>query len=324
MLPTAIIPRSEALASTPLTSPDLHDQAYAAMDEGRLRDAASLFAQLIDEKPGRPHYHYMQGLVHKYLRDWKTSLEHNLLAQTLEDGVEEASCWNAGIAATGLGDWAEARRQWARTGIRIAEGEGRIEGENFGRTCLRLNPWGAGETLWATRLDPVRARIDNVPYPESGYRFGDIVLHDGASTGSRESRGRTYPVFNVMQRLERSDFQTFVAFVRCDRVEDIEALEDLRRPGLGLVEDWTKSIRNLCLRCSYGVAHDHLNAANGDWSRDRNVGIAAQSRATVERLLKDWAAAGDGRRVDDIGTRDHPPSSPDDGVVWWRDPTETS
>lgn len=52
----------------------------------------------------------MQGLTHKYLRDWPVSLHHNLRSQALRDERDEASLWNAGIAATALGDWAQARR----------------------------------------------------------------------------------------------------------------------------------------------------------------------------------------------------------------------
>ncbi|UUS14369.1 hypothetical protein NMB32_22145 [Stenotrophomonas sp. CD2] len=144
----------------------------------------ALFGELIALAPEVPYLHYMRGLAHKYLRDWAASLQDNLQSEQLRGEFDVATARNAGIAATGADDWAEARRQWARCGITLPEGEGPIEG-HFGVACVRLAPWSDAEVVYMSRIDPVRARIDNVPLPESGFRFGDIVLHDGASTGQR-------------------------------------------------------------------------------------------------------------------------------------------
>ncbi|GGZ60699.1 hypothetical protein GCM10008101_13340 [Lysobacter xinjiangensis] len=296
----------------------LEARAYEAFDRGDLAEASRHFGELLKRQPDARHLHYMQGLTHKYLRDWPTSLEHNLRAQALSDEVNESSAWNAGIAATALGDWAQARAQWRACGIRIPEGEGPIDGD-FGLVSIRLNPWGDGETVFARRIDVVRARLLNVPLPESGHRLFDIVLHDGASTGQRQlSDGGTVNVFNALARLEPSDFRTFVAFVSCDSPDDMEALSAATLPGIGYVEDWTASITHYCLRCSYGAPHRHEDQADEDWSPDRNLGIGAQSRAAVVRLLQDWARAAPGRSVEGIEEREVEASEPADGHVWWR------
>ncbi|HDS0948045.1 TPA: hypothetical protein QDZ34_004392 [Stenotrophomonas maltophilia] len=297
----------------------LEAQAYAAFDEGDLVDAAALFGQLVELTPCIPHLHYMRGLALKYLRDWPASLQANLQSEQLRDAFDQATAWNAGIAATGAGDWVEARRQWNRCGIAVPEGEGPIDG-NFGVACVRLNPWSSGETVYMRRLDPVRARVENVPLPESGFRFGDIVLHDGAATGQRIYAEQMVPVFNAMQRLQQSDMATYAVFVQCDAAEDIAALRELSLPGVGLVEDWTHSVRHLCLRCSYGTPHQHGqgDAEEDDgWARERNLGIAAQGRAAVEKLMAVWTAGGAGRRLDAIEQRDHPLQDPEPGQVWW-------
>lgn len=297
----------------------LEARAYAAFDEGDLVDAADLFGELVELTPCIPHLHYMRGLAHKYLRDWPASLQDNLRSEQLRDEFDVATAWNAGIAATGAGDWVEARRQWNQCGIAVPEGEGPIEG-NFGVACVRLNPWSSGETVYMRRLDPVRARVENVPLPESGFRFGDIVLHDGASTGQRLYGERHVPVFNAMQRLQQSDMATYAVFVQCDAAEDIAALRGLSLPGIGLVEDWTHSVHHLCLRCSYGTPHQHDDGDADDdegWGRDRNLGIAAQGRAAVEKLMAAWTAAGAGRVLEAIEQREHPLSDPEPGQVWW-------
>lgn len=320
---------------TSLSTPDndtlaaLEAEAYAAFDAGHLQRASDLFGDLSGHAPHVPYLHYMRGLAHKYLRDWPASLQHNLRAQTLQDAFDQASAWNAGIAATALGDWAEARRQWAKCGINVPDGDGPID-TDFGMICVRLDPWGSGETVFARRIDVVRARVLNVPFGSSGHRLFDIVLHDGAKTGERALNGGTVPVFNALQTLQASDHATFVAFIRCPSADDMAALEDARLHGIGYVEDWSASVRSLCLRCSYGVPHardapaphDERAAGNDDWQVERSLGIGAQGKAAVERLLADWVAAGPGRVIDAIERREGTPSAPAEGQVWWCDPTE--
>jgi hypothetical protein len=309
----------------------LLDAANAAFDRGDLSAARPAFDALLAQCPDSPRDHYMQGLTCKYLRDWPKSLAHNLRCIALYEAQQEAPGdaprWNAAIAATALGDWAEARRQWAACGIRIPDGEGPIEAD-FGVVSVRLNPWGNAETLYARRIDPVRARLLNIPLPESGYRRGDIVLNDGASTGERPWGERWVPVLNALQRLEASEFKTFAAFVDCPADADLQALLAMRVPGIDDVEDWTGDIVHYCLRCSYGAPHRHRSADEREddgeaWEAQRNIGIAAQSRRSAEKLLHSWAANGAGRRVDALETRSAPLSAPsgNDGL-WWRSPDD--
>ena len=301
----------------------LHAQAYDAMDRGDLREASLAFERLLVQRPDRHYYHYMRGLAHKYLLDWPASLHHNLRAIELSSEMDEAEHWNAAIAATALGEWAQARRLWAACGVHVQEGEGPIEG-NHGVAVVRLNPWHAGETVFMRRIDPVRARLLNVPLPESGHRFGDIVLHDGASTGSRFDGERAVPVFNELERLVASEFQTFVAFVSCPGPDDLEALLAASVPGLGYTEDWTSSIRAYCMRCSYGAPHRHVDEdkTDDDWQVERNLGIAAQSRHSIEALLQGWASQAPGRSVDAIETRERPVPAYQEGVNWWIGPED--
>lgn len=306
-------------------------RAYAAYDDGDLGEARVRFDALLGAAPDVADYHYMQGLVGKYLRDWPMSLHHNLRSLALrtdaDRDADEASRWNAAIAATALGDWAEARRQWAGCGIDIPDGDGAIDA-SFGVASIRLNAWDSGETLFAKRIDPVRARLINVPLPDSGYRYGDIVLHDGASTGQRRFHQSMVPVLNALQRLQTSEFQTFAVFATCPQPADLDALVDARMPGVAFIEDWTESIVHLCLRCSYDAPHRHDEDAHstserGGWSPERNIGIAAQSRYSVTRLIERWKSEGSGRRLDAIEHRDSTPTAPPErGERWWLSPED--
>ena len=300
-----------------------HIHAYAAMDDGDLNDAVTHFNLLLQHHPDNPFYHYMRGLALKYQMDWAGSLRDNLRAIELSEQFSQAQHWNAAIAATGLGEWATVRKLWAACNITLPEGDGAIDGD-FGVAVVRLNPWSTGETVFMHRIDPVRARILNVPLPESGHRFGDIVLHDGAATGARFDGEREVHVFNELERLLPSEFQTFVVFVRADSREDIDALIRATAPGIGYAEDWTRSVRHYCLRCSYGAPHTHaqVQEENPQWQPERNLGIAAQSHLSVEKLLEDWVAGHPGRQLDAIETRECAAPAREDGHAWWLSPDD--
>ena len=273
----------------------LHNQAYQAFDAGNLQTAADKFAELAKVHPDNAQYRYMLGLAAKYRMDWALSLQANLAAIACAPEFDEAAHWNAAIAATALHDWQTARQLWAACGIPLPEGEGEIE-TDFGTAVLRLNPWADGECVYARRIDPCRSRIVNVPLPESGYRMGDIVLHDGASTGRRaDGQGGEVLVFNALECWRQSPNQTYA-------------------------EDWTSSISFICLRCSYGTPHNHEHHASaepGAWQAERSFGIAARSLADAQALLDDWAAQADGRAVWEIVPQDYPlPRHPESGIRW--------
>jgi tetratricopeptide (TPR) repeat protein len=300
---------------------ELQQRAGAAYEAGRLHEAAQLYRRLVELRPEGDAFHFRLGLVHKYLREWPASLRHNLETLALSGEHDEGSSWNAGIAATALGDWHEARRQWHACGIDIDPGEGPIE-ENFGPIGLRLNPWRGRETVFALRIDPARGRIANVPLPSSGHRYGDVVLHDGAQVGEREYLGHTVPVFNALQRLEPSGFASVTAFVGCDSEDELEELHELDEPGVVLVEDWTLALGPTCLRCDYAIPHEHRRheaGKAGGWNPDRTLGIAATDKESARALVEAWvAAAPSRRRLEAIACREQaPPELPAAGV-WWR------
>ncbi len=302
---------------------DLEQQAYAAFDAGDLATAAGWFRQLLAGHPHAVDYHYMLGLAHKYLGEWAPSLASNLQAVACDDEFNEAAWWNAGIAATALGDWVQARRAWAACGIPIPAGEGEIA-TDFGVAAVRLNPWAKGETVFVRRIDPVRARILNVPLPESGYCFGDVVLHDGAPTGERFDGGRPVPVFNVLARWRPSAWPTFSAFVHCPAPEDVAALQAVAEAGGGYAEDWSASLQILCRRCSYGLPHGHHEHHGDDgWQPQRDIGLAASNLAEAEAWLHAWQTAAPGRRLEGLDSSRYPVPAAPAGVVWWQGGDET-
>ncbi len=272
----------------------LHDQAMARSDEGDEDAALSLYLEALALDHARPNTLYNVGLIYKYRRDWQKSLRYNLQAAELRPD-DEATNWNAGIAATALKDWRKAREAWNRAGIELENNDEPIIG-GMGRACVRLNGFedtDAGiETVWVRRLSPVTARINNIPTPAARFRYGDVVLHDGAATGTRlDSDGSEVPVFNAFELFEPSRFETFDVTVIAPDAEALAALEQACDAAGMPFEDWT-TMRYLCKACSEGRAHeqhDHSVASTG-WNDKRRVGIASRDAAGVHDVLNRWSS----------------------------------
>jgi tetratricopeptide (TPR) repeat protein len=273
----------------------LNDLGMARADAGDLDGALGFYRQAIDVIPAYSPVLYNMGLIYKRRRQWAECLDFNeRAARRLRTDEGDPAWWNLGIAATALHRWDVAREAWRRYGVPIPDGEGELE-LDFGPAPVRLNPDGPAEVVWGTRIDPARVRIANVPTPESGHRWGDIVLNDGEPKGERRFEGRVYPVFDEIEIWLPSDVPTLSVEVTAADPDDSRALEEaFEQAGLA-AEDWTKGLRTLCKACSEGTApegHEHPPAPYG---AERRFGLAAPVEA-ARQLLADWAAARPGTR----------------------------
>ena len=229
------------------------------------------------------------GLIHKWRREWPECLACNLKAVELDPrGEEDPAYWNAGIAATALEDWAAARWAWRGYGVPISDGDGPIE-ENFGPGVVRLP---VGETVWGTRIDPARMALSSIPTPESGFRCGDIVLHDGERRGSRIARGREYDVFDVISRWRASPVPTVEVVVDAPGRALAKLMASLESAGVP-AENWTESMTLHCTACSHGrVDYDSPDHAHGTPPQDNGstrIGCSG-TLVQVSDVVRAWAS----------------------------------
>jgi hypothetical protein len=176
----------------------------------RLRvDAPAARALLIEAVSLDPEFHeawFDLGLLHKWSRSWDEAFRCNLrAAELVGERADEPAWWNLGIAATALRRWDVARRAWQAYGLPVPDGEGAVDGD-YGYAAVRLNPESEPELVWGRRIDPARVRIESIPLPGSGHRWGDIVLHDGEPVATREVDGTNRLVFDELERWEASPY----------------------------------------------------------------------------------------------------------------------
>jgi tetratricopeptide (TPR) repeat protein len=283
----------------------LQAEYWRASDAEDLRGEKVILQRIIEVYPQTAWAWFDLGLRAKWERNWAEAARLNQRALELEgDGRENPSAWNLGIAATALGDWRTARRAWTAYGVQLAPGpeDEPIEAD-LGLTPVRLNaePRHPGEpdltldgkvhvaeVVWCQRLCPARAVIRNVPLPESGHRFGDVVLHDGEPVGERRLGESTRAVFNEIARLKRSSVPTLEVEVVAPRPDDLEGLlEAFLDRDLG-AEDWSTSVQMLCRACSEGFPDaEHTHVVEAEATDQRRVGIAAPFDL-ADQLVDAW------------------------------------
>lgn len=232
---------------------------------------------------------YNLGLEAKYAGNWPESLAQNQRADKLRPG-DEATLWNLGIAATALREWDEARRAWKACGIQVNDGPGEVLMPQA-TGCVRLDPKGAAEVVWGTRIDPVRTLVASVPLPNSDRRCADIILHDGAAKGHRIWNGQEYAVFDELAIWRTSEYSTFEVELTVPNQVAFESLVERCREKQFGIEDWG-TIRMLCEVCSRGDPGEHECAAesSGKW----RYGIAVKSEAELRTFLADWVEVENG------------------------------
>lgn len=263
---------------------------------GRFAEAKAAYLRADQAAPWWSVSTYNLGFLHKVRGEWEESLYWNQVTVERHSNYSEA-WWNLGIAATALGRWTEARRAWRGFGVDLPDGEGPIDFP-LGLCPIRLNPESVGEVIWCLRVDPARAVITGGPLPESGFRFSDLLLNDGAPTGYRLLDGQEVPVLDCLQLLEPSRFSTFIAEIEIsDEDPSLARLEDLASSRGCAIEDWTAGTLILCAQCSQGRPHEHEHHHTATSGKARQVGIAALTLEKSEGLLRDWSAGTEGVRV---------------------------
>ena len=260
--------------------------AYELSEADRKSDAEGAFLAASKLAPSWAVPWYELGLLCKYQGRWPESLEYNQRSAEL-DPSDQAAWWNLGIAATAVGHWPAARRAWKACGITLPEGDD-APFVDFGLVPVRLEPDAAGEVVWAHRIDPARARIENVPLPTTPFRWRDLVLHDGAHEGYRVLNGREVPVFNVLERLEQSGFGTFVLELGSSDTSSVERLRSIAEELGGAAEDWGTTTNILCRNCSLGVPHAH--ADEPATPAHPHCGVAARDLDHAEQIIERWLA----------------------------------
>ena len=109
------------------TAEAAHARATELIDERRFRDAVEPAGAACRLRPDWADAWWNYGVALKHAGRWADCLEACDRAIALAPENSEGARWNAGIAATAVGDWDRARAAWAGCGIPVPPGEGPLE-----------------------------------------------------------------------------------------------------------------------------------------------------------------------------------------------------
>jgi hypothetical protein len=272
-----------------------NDAGVELADARRYADALPFYDEASRLAPDWYAVHLNVGIACKHTTDWTRSLAGSLRAFELDPArAGDTALWNAGVAATALGDWTRARWAWTKLGIPVPEGAGPID-MRIGTTPIRVNTAEKPEVVWCYRLDPARARIESIPTPDSGRRYHDLLLHDGEPRGKRRYGDEVLSVFDELAVLETSSFQTWSVEIVAPTEADVrELFRSIPDDCDAALEDWTASLEILCKQCSEGLPHEHAPDEKRPWSAARTIGVATSDEA-VFALIHTWADSRRGR-----------------------------
>lgn len=258
-----------------------HDKAGALIDERRFREAIAPAAEACRLCPDWADAWCNYAVALKHEQQWEACLKACDRALALDAENRGGLHWNAGIAATALGDWSRARAAWTAYGIELPPGDGPLE-MKLGMAGVRVALDGTPEVVFGIRIDPCRARLVSVPLPASKHRYGDIVLHDGEARGKRRVGEREITVFDELLLLAPSSYGTWTVEATCRTPHERDALLALFDDVDGAIEDWTESLELMCAQCSLGEPHEHHGS--GRWSVERRFGLALRDESELQRL----------------------------------------
>lgn len=241
------------------------------------------------------------GLILKWKSDWRRATAAFARAFELvgDHDARVTVAWNLGIVASAVRDWDLALRAWKALDMPVTVAADGSPALPIGSTPIRIGPRErGGEVVWADRFDPVRARIESIPSPESGYCYGDVLLHDAAPLGKYKDTDLS--VFPALARLEKSKHATWTVHVTMRLAEGERLIDSFaaaaKQRGLDVAaEDFTASLEPLV---SPGEEGGAFQAAPAQAPADRArhwIAIAARSPGDVHALLETWVSLGAGR-----------------------------
>ena len=262
------------------------EMAGGLIDERRFREAVEPAKEACRLLPASSGAWWNYAIALKHTCAWAECLAACERAIELDPEHSEGACWNAGIAATALERWPRARKAWRDYGLEVVDGVGPPE-MTIGKAGVRVAIETEPEVVLCQRLGPCRAKILSVPLPESGRRYGDIILHDGERRGQRELSSGRIPVFDELALHRASSYGTWQVTVECDQPAERDALLALFEDFDGAAEDWSETLTVLCAQCSAGIPHDHHpSLPESPWHIERKLGLAMTNERELERLKR--------------------------------------
>ena len=180
--------------------------------------------RLIALEPNNADNHYNYGLFCKTRGLFEQGMLANQKALELRGERDDATEWNLGICATGMGGETGAQVAldiWLKREQKIAIGRFDLPDGRYPSTKVKLathplaerhadNDYpGQQETIWIERLSPCHGIVRSVLYYDLGVDYGDVILHDGAPITYHKYGDDSIPVFPHLATIKHMNYQFY-------------------------------------------------------------------------------------------------------------------
>lgn len=247
---------------------------------GDLYHAVKLYKKTIRLNPEFPTAYRHLGMIYSDRKEWKPAFHYWKKAVSLDTDDRDA-WWQMGLAATALKKLRIAQSIWSKFGLEKPD-----LNQPLG---LRLKHADGFEILWMQPLDASRCRILSIPHPGSDLRFRQMMLYDRrGEKGFNVVKHHRIPVFDAVDRLKGSPYQTFSCLLHTSETAAIDRLERLcHDAGLGF-EVWSNASRSLTFNQASTFPEYYNDILPKSNKGATLVAMAALHPAEVERVLNNW------------------------------------
>ena len=265
----------------------LLSEAVEYDDRGDVYTAVKLYKKVVRHLPAWFLPYRLLGLLYKKRGEWKPALYYSGRAVAYKP--DDRVTWQIqATAATALRQWRQARHAWNQLGYHFRDSNRSLNLE-MGAIPVSLHFNDRREIVWATQIDPARARIESVPQPSSGFRWRQEVLLDYEPVGTIVVERRRLNVRRVLESLRYSEYSTWLLVLHDVGSEALDILDQLCLHADIGYDNWSKSSRQVGAGQSRAEFFDPAFLPTAEQRGEvQIIGLAARQVADIEEVLSNW------------------------------------
>lgn len=217
----------------------LLEQAAAYQKMGDIYHSVKLFRLLVKQAPLWIQPYLELAAIYKQRKEWKAVVHYNKKSVALDPSLQN-NWWDFAIGAYAIGKKRQARRIWQKFGHQEAD---------LRPLCsVQISHHGIFELVWVRPDSPLSGTIISIPHPQSDHRFKDTILFDRNLLGYNIYEQKKIPIFERLELLKRSHYNTFSGIVYEIEESEIKLFERLASAeGIGF-EVWSNAARSFQLQ----------------------------------------------------------------------------
>ncbi|MEN0047305.1 MAG: hypothetical protein AAF806_09625 [Bacteroidota bacterium] len=248
---------------------------------GDVYHATKLYKAVIKIAPENGFPYQQLSKIYRQRREWKPTLYYS--EEAINKKVHDQDIWNnLAMAATALRKWKLAKKALQKVTVNVPV-------HSFQPIPIRIHTrTKRSEIVWALPLEALCAKIISIPSPESGRRYGEIVLYDWKSKEKQIVSQKTHRVFLEIERFKKSFYRTFSVLIHTDNASSIQKLAELcHNQQLGF-ENWSNLQHQLATQSENRAAEYYESTQQEQDLGYQLIAIAALEKQEVREVLKVW------------------------------------